>query len=621
MSIKQLVYSLIIGGVLISGLFSASYYYFLQKTILEKMNEQSINRAHRVAKRIDAIYDRIAYRFYHEEAQIYKALELSQLYFQENGEKASLAPLQKLLNNRQKGLVYNIYLINSDYVIEKSTFKPDIGLDFKSLSYIHNLLQNVFLQKVNVDLSEIIYDGVAREFRRYIVQKSSTGDYLIQIGLNFENEYSLITAINEIQADVPSLLNSQVYQLFMNSKVPFNIERQWSSQPINISKSKQMKRDDDFKMFKTQVAPMLDTDISQIERKTLTQYFSKDMLNTLDYKDIHLWKKDRYVHRIVMPFISFRNHFDVSVNLLVMEFDHSEVQRVREMMMYITWGFWFFFILLIGIMIWILRYRVLDPLSMIRLKMKTKEPVSFATIPEHDDEIGSITRTYNQLLEDLQREIASNRSLYEEFKIFSGNAIHQIRTPLSVIKIALEMIKTADEEAKKRIRSSLVSIEHMYDSLSYMVQHDKVEYTKERLNISELLEQRCKIFNVVAETNDMALKYYIEPDLMVMMNYYEAEYLIDNNLSNAIKYGEHGKTCTISLRKIHNEIELRFENHGKPIKNIETIFHRYTREDQDKEGSGIGLNMVKTISERNNILIQVDYINGKNRFIYHIQSI
>jgi len=621
MNIKQLVYLLILIGVLIAVVFSTGYYYFLQKTILEKMNEQSINRAHRVAKRVDAIYDRIAYRFYHEEAQIYKALEISQLYFQENGKNASLLPLQKLLNNRQKGLIYNVYLINSDYVIEKSTFKPDIGLDFKSLPYVHTILQNVFSQKIDTDLSEIIYDGVARKLRRYIVQKSKTGDYLIQIGLSFKDEYSLVTAIKKIQADVPSLLNSNVYQLFMNSEIPFNIERQWSSQPVNISKREQMMRDDDFNIFKTQVAPILGMDVSRIERKTLTQYFSKEMINTLDYKDVHLWKEDRYVHRIIMPFMSFRNHFDISVNLLVMEFDHSEVQHVREMMMYITWGFWIFFILLIGIMIWILRYRVLDPLSMMRLKMKTKEPVSFETIPELNDEIGSITRTYNQLLEDLQREIASNKSLYEEFKIFSGNAIHQIRTPLSVIKIALEMIKTADEEAKKRIRSSLVSIEHMYDSLSYMVRHDKVEYTKEQLDLSELFERRCKIFNVVAETNDMTLKYYIEPDLMVMINPYEAEYLIDNNLSNAIKYGEHGTTINLSLRRIKDEIELRFENYGKPIKDVEIIFQRYKREDYDQEGSGIGLNMVKTICERNNILIQVDYHNAKNRFIYHIQPI
>lgn len=359
----------------------------------------------------------------------------------------------------------------------------------------------------------------------------------------------------------------------------------------------------------------------EVTHQVLMEYFSNKIIGELKYQDIHLWEEGHYVHRIMMPFMTFRNNLDKSINLLIMEFDHSEIEKARHFMQQSMWAFWIFFSLLIGILIWILRYKILDPLSIMQSKMRKKESVPFEKIPYRNDELGAISRTYNQLLEDLQREILSNKSLYEEFKIFSGNAIHQIRTPLSVIKIALEMIQTADKEAKKRIRSSLVSIEHMYDSLSYMVQHDKIEYVKERLDISKLFEQRCKIFSIVAETNDVILEQYIEPDIMVMMNPYEAEYLIDNNLSNAIKHGEQGKAITLSLRKINNEVELRFENYAKAIDNIETIFHRYTRENHRVEGSGIGLSMVKTICERNEIFIRVDYLHGRNRFIYHIEAI
>ncbi len=303
-----------------------------------------------------------------------------------------------------------------------------------------------------------------------------------------------------------------------------------------------------------------------------------------------------------------------------MEFDESAAQRTLLMMNIMVGVLWVLLAYLASMAIWLVHSRIIFPLSLMQKQMVHNEGVPLSKIPHKRDEVGSITRAYNQLLDDLHREIYSNQVLLSQFKTFAGNAIHQIRTPLSVIKIALEMAESQNKEAEQQIKASLVSIEHMYDSLSYMVQHEKIEYPLEKMDLSAVFEKRVKTFQVVAHANDITFNVHIEPNLFVMMNPVEAEYLIDNNLSNAIKFGKPGKEVTLSLRRSNSELVLSFLNFGEPIHNIETIFQRHVREDESRSGSGIGLNMVETICKRNNILIQVDYINEQNQFSYFIEA-
>jgi len=84
------------------------------------------------------------------------------------------------------------------------------------------------------------------------------------------------------------------------------------------------------------------------------------------------------------------------------------------------------------------------------------------------------------------------------------------------------MAESQNREAEQQIEASLVSIEHMYDTLSYMVQNEKVEYPPEKIDLSLLFEKRIKIFQVVAEANDIEFSVNIESGLYVMMNPIEA---------------------------------------------------------------------------------------------------
>lgn len=140
------------------------------------------------------------------------------------------------------------------------------------------------------------------------------------------------------------------------------------------------------------------------------------------------------------------------------------------------------------------------------------------------------------------------------------------------------------------------------------------------LDISAILRERIKIFLVVAAVNDKEIVADIEDDIWFDINKTEIEYLIDNNISNAIKYGKQQAPTYITLRLEGTEIVMSFANEGRPIKNKTAIFERFERESNDKQGHGIGLHIVKEIAEKYRIKILLDYDGGKNIFEYRLQS-
>ncbi len=618
LTIRKLLVVIILGGMLIAVTYSLSGYHYLKEATVKAIEMESLNGAYVVTKQMGGLYDRIANEYEEREDEMYLALREAQAYFEVNGRGASLEVLKAQLMQGREGSIYDVFLINRRYIIEATTYKADLGLDFHGLPKAHMVLQEVFDDPEMIDLSVVLHSGSYMNMRRYIVQHAVDGEYMVQLGLTLDRDYLEQRSILAIQKDVPTLISTESYQVFSSPRAPLDVERWWSMEfpPKAVHEIDYLKITE---FFDKTIRLALDAPDDFSERSKRFRYIA-EAFETKNYLDRYFWRDGVYVHWVAMPLYSRFNNYNESINLLVMEFDESESQRTLLLMNIMVGVLWTLLAILVFMTIWLIRIRIILPLSLLQNKIASEESVLMSKIPNVHDEVGSITRAYNRLLEDLHREIYSNEVIHEQFKVFAGNTIHQIRTPLSVIKIALEMAESQNREAEQQIEASLVSIEHMYDTLSYMVQHDKIEYPAEKIDLSTLFEKRIAVFQVVADANDVEFNMYIEPSLFVMMNPVEAEYLIDNNLSNAIKFSQPGAVVTLSLRRSSSELILSFLNYGEAIHDIEAVFQRHVREDESRSGSGIGLDMVDTICKHNNILVQVDYINEQNQFSYFIEA-
>lgn len=228
---------------------------------------------------------------------------------------------------------------------------------------------------------------------------------------------------------------------------------------------------------------------------------------------------------------------------------------------------------------------------------------------------------YNLLYSKHQAQIEENKRLLEENKQFISDMVHQIRTPLSVIMTNSSLIEMKTKEQVSpyttQINSAINMLSNSYEDLSYIISHDSMVYKPVKINLPSFLHERVDFFEVIAEANHKTISTDIANDIEIDMNDTELERLIDNNLSNAIKHSSDKSELKVILKQKDSEIILQFISKGKSIKEVSRIFDKnYTESHTAKRSLGLGLNMVKSICEKNSIFYDVHSEDGTNTFTY-----
>ncbi len=105
------------------------------------------------------------------------------------------------------------------------------------------------------------------------------------------------------------------------------------------------------------------------------------------------------------------------------------------------------------------------------------------------------------------------------------------------------------------------------------------------------------------------------------MNLLELERIIDNTIINAIKYSKPNSKIIVKLHTDTQSYFLSIKDFGYGIKNVKKIFNRFLREDTSQGGFGLGLNIIKTIFDKNGIKIKVNSKEDEGSiFTYEIDT-
>jgi signal transduction histidine kinase len=212
-----------------------------------------------------------------------------------------------------------------------------------------------------------------------------------------------------------------------------------------------------------------------------------------------------------------------------------------------------------------------------------------------DKELNLIIESYNNTLEKLKK--LNNQK--EEFLQF---AMHEINTPISIL--ALTKLDDIQKSALNRLILSKNKMENFLDN--------KKDH-KEIINLKTLIQKRIKFFEPILKIENKKIILSLE-NLCVKANIDDLISLIDNNISNAIKYSQ---TDTIEI--ILKNKKLIFKNEGF-IKNEFEIFKKFYT-DGNKGGFGIGLSIVKNIIEKYNLNFKLNNTNNKITFEYDLKEI
>lgn len=237
-------------------------------------------------------------------------------------------------------------------------------------------------------------------------------------------------------------------------------------------------------------------------------------------------------------------------------------------------------------------------------------------------------KTY--MLEDLNKNLEFKvnektkelTNLVESQKKFIKTSVHEINTPLTIIRTNIDLLKMKIPNNKyiTNIESGSKIIQYIYDDLSYLVKKEQVVYEKEYINFSEVLKERLEFFEEIAVSNSLYFVSNIEEDSYLKFNITELQRVIDNNLSNAIKYSFAKSPIFVKLYYLDDdEIEFSVATNSKKIEHADKIFDDFYRENNARGGFGLGLKIVKDICDKNFVIIKLESNEKETKFTYRFK--
>ena len=129
--------------------------------------------------------------------------------------------------------------------------------------------------------------------------------------------------------------------------------------------------------------------------------------------------------------------------------------------------------------------------------------------------------------------------------------------------------------------------------------------TKKEFNMSLFLEERIDFFSEIALGNNHNIILEIQNDIWLYFSPEELQRIVDNNVSNAIKYANRSTDIKVKLIQEQEEVVLKFSTNSVKIVDTERIFKAYERENDVRGGFGLGLEIVYSICQKENVKIWI----------------
>ncbi len=194
---------------------------------------------------------------------------------------------------------------------------------------------------------------------------------------------------------------------------------------------------------------------------------------------------------------------------------------------------------------------------------------------------------------------------------FIKDTTHELNTPLSAILANIEMMDTdvmVEKNRKKlnRINIAAKTVSTLYKDLTFLTLEQEKEDKIEKINLKELILDRAEYFSVLAESKRLSCELDLE-EAYIDADRRKITRLVDNLISNAIKYNKRDGTVGIKLRPGY--LEIWDTGIGIAKEKIPFMFDRYMRFNESEGGFGVGLSIVKMIVDEYGI--KIDVISAK----------
>ena len=214
-------------------------------------------------------------------------------------------------------------------------------------------------------------------------------------------------------------------------------------------------------------------------------------------------------------------------------------------------------------------------------------------------ETQTLARTLNQAGERLDTLIAAQR-------IFVADASHQLRTPLTALRLSLDNIADGvdDDFVKEDVEQAtaeVVRMSRLVNGLLVLARAVAKVTVAEPLPLKEIVRERLDVWRPAADERGVTITLRGSADgrLLVLTSPGQLEQVLDNVLSNALEVSPDGGTITVRVEPRGDEVTLSVCDQGPGMSDAEKsrAFDRFWRGQglTGKSGSGLGLAVVKQL--------------------------
>ncbi|WP_304543400.1 ATP-binding response regulator [Sulfurimonas microaerophilic] len=200
-------------------------------------------------------------------------------------------------------------------------------------------------------------------------------------------------------------------------------------------------------------------------------------------------------------------------------------------------------------------------------------------------------------------------NLLSNLKTVMEHTFHELYTPLSVISSAMQM-QELEYEKNSYTQMTLAAcrtLQNLYDDMYYSIDYAHQDKEVSTFDLAQFIQERVNYFQLIAESRGLTLTTTLPEKFTIHINKKEIERVLDNLISNALKYSQENEKVSIILEQIESSWELSVCNSVDQNIDVEMIFQKYYRENEKVFGMGIGLALVQSLCKKNKIYIGAEY--------------
>ena len=241
--------------------------------------------------------------------------------------------------------------------------------------------------------------------------------------------------------------------------------------------------------------------------------------------------------------------------------------------------------------------------------------LDFELKPDGNDEMGQLIQAFEdmraRLKENAEEKIQSDR----ESKELISNISHDLKTPITAIKGYVEGIRDGVADTPEKMDKYLGTIYNKANEMNLLINEltlyskidtNRIPYNFAPISVNAYCDDGAEDLAMELEAKNVEFGYfnYVDSDQMIIADPEQLKRVINNIVSNSLKYTERDKRkINLRVKDVGDFIQVELEDNGKGIaaKDLPHIFERFYRTDasrnSSKGGSGIGLSIVKKIIE------------------------